>query len=165
MLLSWAQRCGAEVRPRGRTRFGAAQCRRLAVHSITRLWSHKPWTAQFKLLLWLSLTLNAMVTIWISRFVVHETKTHHVVPPLDTLQESQHTCTFLEIFLIVSRSLKEFDHISRRWLQKSRETEFLKGFFFAKKGVTLRNVPRPALNKCWLSESFNFSNGISIYVA
>ena len=35
MLLSWAQRCGAEVRPRGRTRFGAAQCKRLAVHAIT----------------------------------------------------------------------------------------------------------------------------------
>ena len=35
MLLSWAQRCGAEVRPLGRTKYGAVQCRRLAVHSIT----------------------------------------------------------------------------------------------------------------------------------
>ena len=35
MLLSWAQRCGAGVQPLGRTKYGAVQCRRLAVLSIT----------------------------------------------------------------------------------------------------------------------------------
>ena len=34
-LLSWAQRCGAEVQLHGRTKYGAVQCRRFPAHSIT----------------------------------------------------------------------------------------------------------------------------------
>ena len=45
------------------------------------LWSHEPWSGKFKCLLWLSWSMKATVNIWISRFMVHETKAHRVVPP------------------------------------------------------------------------------------
>ena len=45
------------------------------------LWSHEPWSGKFKCLLWLSWSMKATVNVWISRFMVHETKAHRVVPP------------------------------------------------------------------------------------
>ena len=39
-------------------------------------WDLVSWTAKFKELLWLSLSMKAAVTIWISQFMDHETKTH-----------------------------------------------------------------------------------------
>ena len=61
-------------------------------------WSHEPWTANFKSLLWLSLTMKAIVNIWISRFMVHETIDHRVVPPLDDLMEAIDIISMLKSF-------------------------------------------------------------------
>jgi len=58
-----------------------AQFLKVAPHG--GLWSHEPWTAKFKCLLWLSWSMKATVNIWISRFMVHETKAHRVVSPLE----------------------------------------------------------------------------------
>ena len=83
--LEYYARAFSKKRPPENNLYRAFFCARRMISKVAPhggLWSHEPWTAKFKCLLWLSWSMKATVNTWIFRFMVHETKTHRVLPPL-----------------------------------------------------------------------------------
>ena len=85
------------------------------------LWSHEPWSGKFKCLLWLSLTMKATVNIWISRFMVHETIDHRVVPPYWLVQTIQ---WFLLLTWCHFQPLVTFGHSLLEMAPRERQKPF-----------------------------------------